>query len=75
MPIYKLGQRVRAVKRIYEEPQPVCPDGHVHAEAGDEGTVEYVEPKSGLMRGTPTVRFDRTGTSTIVFDHEVEILG
>lgn len=60
---YSPGQRVRATRLI------AFPDFgkelHTHAEPDDEGTVECVDD------GCPTVRFDKSGTSTIVADFEV----
>jgi hypothetical protein len=59
-----VGQRVKAIRQIYEV-QERGPDRHavleVWAEMGDEGTVVHVQ--KGYL---PTVRFERTGTATIV---------
>lgn len=73
---WKVGQRVRATRKVTESGDP---NGHwsarfpdpmyIHACKGDFGTVEHVNDE-----GTPDVRFDRTGTSTIVGDDEVELL-
>lgn len=71
------GQRVRAVGVITEsgkEPDRTAKDLHnpgwVHAEAGELGTVELVDAGNGNIA---TVRFDRTGTATIVLDKEIEL--
>lgn len=71
------GQRVRAVKVVTEsgkEPDRSAKDLHnpgwVHAEAGESGTVVLVDAGNGDIA---TVRFDRTGTATIVLDEEVEL--
>ncbi len=66
-----VGTKVKAAKQITEsgiegDPAALFPAGaYIHAEAGDEGTVVYVED------GNPTVRFDRTGTATLVFNSEI----
>jgi hypothetical protein len=78
MKTFKVGDNVKATKRITEgggkenpgDPKSVFPEkNYIHAEPGDEGTVEYVDSDK-----CPTVRFGRTGTSTIVHDSEIEIL-
>ena len=76
----KVGNTVRAIKRITEgggkgnpgDPDAKFPDrNYIHAEPGELGTIEHLEEdKSGSY---PTVRFKRTGTSTIVHDSEIEI--
>lgn len=55
----RIGSRVVAVQQIAE------PGFGVHAETGDAGEVVHVED------GIPTVRFERTGTATIVDPSEV----
>lgn len=73
---YKVGQRVKATRQITEGGHgvPGNPDakdlddkGWIHAEKDEEGFVEYVDDKT-----RPTVRFDRTGTSTVVGASEIE---
>jgi adenylosuccinate synthase len=60
-----MGQRVRAITRVYDLPGNED-QGPIHAEEGEWGTVVDVQ------HGTwPTVTFDRTGTSTCVTDAEV----
>lgn len=61
----RVGQRVKALIKVWDG----GPDSgdFLHAEAGELGTVVHVEP--GFW---PTVRFDRSGTSTCVSDFEVE---
>lgn len=78
---FHVGQRVRATRTVTESGEPVPPGPmptfagpgyaphHVHARPGDLGTVETVDAD-----GHPTVRFDRTGSATIVGDAEVEPL-
>lgn len=78
----KEGDRVKARVRVTEsgdsigdpalpffakEGSPKTNPGYVHAELGEEGVVVHVEPNCW-----PTVRFDRTKTSTTVTDLEVE---
>lgn len=73
---YEKGMKVSARRQITEagvdtpgDPQAVFPDpAYIHAEAGDHGVVE------GVCGGDPTVRFTRTGTSTIVSASEIEPL-
>lgn len=76
---YKLGMRVKSIDIITEGGDGEAPDfdaktfvgnpGFVHAEPGDMGTVEYVDDD-----GCPTIRFDKTGTATIVGDYEIEVV-
>jgi hypothetical protein len=54
----RVNDRVVAVRTL-EESGFTTGGVHVHAMAGDEGTVEHLED------GLPTVRFDRTGTATL----------
>lgn len=77
--MYKIGMRVQAIMVVTEGGGKTKPDykatnlidnpGFVHALPGDYGTVEYVDDN-----GVPTVRFDETGTATIVGDNEVSIV-
>lgn len=73
MQSFIVGQRVVATKQIVEGVAPGNPDAkfpahdYIHAEKRDEGVVEHVDGD-----GTPTVRFARTGTATIVGHHEVK---
>lgn len=64
----KLGQRVRAKLTVYDLPGTDSP-GPMHALVGEEGVVVHVQ--TGHW---PTVRFDRTGSSTCVTDFEVEAM-
>ena len=73
--LYKVGDRVRATKTITEsgkgpgreDAKRLDPDW-IHARAGELGTVEHVD----YPLTWPTVRFDRTGTATIVHHSEIE---
>lgn len=73
MQSFIVGQRVIATQQIVEGIPPGNPDAkfpahdYIHAEKRDEGVVEHVDHD-----GTPTVRFARTGTATIVRPHEVK---
>lgn len=69
----------RAATRLHDNPN------YVHAEAGELGTVvevddpmgEREDPETGEIRQLnpiPTVRFDRTGTATIVREDEIELV-
>jgi len=63
------GDRVVAITTVYD--LPGTPDqGMIHAYEGEEGIVVHTE--TGYW---PTVTFDRTGTSTMVTDFEVERVG
>jgi hypothetical protein len=71
---YEVGLKVRALRQITEDgtvpgdPTAEFPRGrYIHAEEGDVGTVE------GVDDNTPTVRFERTGTATIVGEDEVTL--
>lgn len=74
--VWKEGQLVRATKTIIENDQELNPDaepckpGWCHAHEGEEGEVVYVDPDSGI----PTVRFRLTGTATICYSDELELL-
>jgi hypothetical protein len=50
-----------------EMPHPA----YIHAEPGDEGVVEDLNQEEDI----PSVRFDRTGTATIVFEPEIKEVG
>lgn len=73
MQSFIVGQRVVATKQIVEGIAPGNPDAkfpahdYIHAEKRDEGVVEHVDSD-----GTPTVRFARTRTATIVGHYEVK---
>lgn len=62
---WKIGERVRALGHITDTGAPNDP--WVHAERGDTGTVEHV-----TSDGYATVRFDRTGSATLVEHHEIQ---
>jgi hypothetical protein len=69
---FEKGQRLMATAQVTEngrlpgDPNAQFPQGaYIHAEPGDVGVVE------GVDDGIPTVRFDRTGTATIVGEEEV----
>ena len=72
-----VGARVRAKCTITEggfdyrpDEAAVFPDKrYIHAKSGDTGTIIHVDP-----RDLPTVLFDRTGTSTITCEAEVEVI-
>jgi hypothetical protein len=73
---YNVEDRVKATGTITEngnlpgDPNAAFPAGeYIHALAGDEGTVVYVDVDGEV--DVPTVRFDRTGTATIVSDSEI----
>jgi len=57
-----VGDLVRATCRIEED------ESILHAEQGSSGTVEYVDED-----GNPTVRFHRTGTSTVCLPGELKL--
>jgi len=73
--------RVRAKKRVVEgggerrgDPNEEFPHPEfIHAEPGETGTIVGVERRCG-GETLCTVRFDRTGSSTIVFGGEVEVV-
>jgi len=76
----EIGTRVIATRRIVEEDVP--PDelaepydpGWVHAEKGDPGEVVGIDPVIGGAEEVEiavTVRFDKSGTATLVFREEV----
>lgn len=69
---FEVGLKVVALRQITEDgnvpgdPEVEFPMGrYIHANEGDRGEVE------GIDDGTPTVRFERTGTATIVGKDEV----
>ena len=65
--VYSLGDKVKAAKLITESKfngQEVW----THAEVGDVGEVIHTGDKLHL----PTVRFEKTGTATIVAPTEIE---
>lgn len=70
-----VGSRVKATRQITEAGGDVAGDpaaefpapNYIHAEKGEPGVVEHVDGD-----GEPTVRFDRTGTATVVAAREVE---
>lgn len=43
-------------------------DNYIHADKDELGVVEFIEEDSGV----PTVRWNRTGTATIVVEEEIE---
>ena len=61
------GDKVVAVSEIVEEDFPEKGNTHTHASPDDTGTIVYVDDN-----GFPTVRFDKTGTATIVFPDEIK---
>ena len=71
---FKVGQKVRAIRQVTEgggciegKPGAKFPEAaYIHAEEGDLGCVEGIDDE------TPTVRFCRTETATIVGKDEVE---
>lgn len=63
----KLGDRVKAIRRVYDLPGN-ADQGPIHAEEDEYGTVVHVQ-----VGCWPTVQFDRTRTSTCVTDFEVEL--
>ena len=65
----RIGDKVVALCDIVEDGFPKKGTKHVHASAGDTGNIIYTDPKHGF----PTVRFDNTGTATIVFPDEIKI--
>lgn len=71
----KVGERVVATRTVTEGGDGYVglsfgawlpSKNYVHASEGDEGTVIHV-----TENGEATVRFDRQGTATLVFDGEV----
>jgi hypothetical protein len=69
---FHVGQKVMATRRIVEgdvagDESAKFPDrAYIHAEDGDTGVVEHIDGD-----GEPTVRFDRTGTATVVGPDEI----
>jgi hypothetical protein len=78
-PKFEAVTRVTATHQITEaggevvgDPDAVFPaPNYIHAEDGELGTVEHCEAGPN---GEPTVRFDRTGTATIVAHREIAIV-
>lgn len=74
-PTYEKGDKVVARHEVTErgigtigDPDAAFPDAaYIHAVEGDRGTVVHVN-----VDGYPTVRFERTGTATIVHPDEVK---
>lgn len=75
---YEVGARVCAQMDITEGGDSSSPDpaaefpqkNYVHAREGDLGTVEHISEDD-----VPTVRFERTGTATIVMEEEIALEG
>ena len=74
--MYKIGQLVVATKEITESGEgpgsntAVFPEhNYIHAIKGDVGEVVDLDNRQG--RWLATIRFDRTGTATLVFPDEV----
>ncbi len=73
---YDVGNNVIAKVRITEaggdylgDKEAEFPDPqYIHAEPGEIGIIEYIDSDH-----EPTVRFERTGTATIVGAHEIEL--
>ncbi len=70
----KVGDPVVALRNILEgggspgNPNAVFPDPqYIHGAKGDRGEVIHID-----QRGYPTVRFERTGTATIVDLNEID---
>jgi hypothetical protein len=75
--MYEVGQNVIAVQTITEDGESEgsreaeFPDGnYIHAVSGDMGEVLHLNEKN-----LPTVRFERTGTATLVGLDEINPLG
>ncbi len=75
--MYQIGQRVVALKEITEsgdgpgsKTAVFSEDNYIHAVKGDVGEIISVDLVGRKV--LPTVRFDRTGTATLVFPDEVE---
>ena len=75
---YRVGMRVRARRTITENGEPpgdpsakVLEPQWIHAQETEEGTVIYVDERQD---GLPTIRFDRTGTATIVGRDEITVI-
>lgn len=73
---WAVGQHVRALQTITEggegegdENAPFPDSDYIHAHKDDVGEVVHVDGD-----GVPTVRFERTRTSTCVGDTEVELV-
>jgi hypothetical protein len=68
------GQKVTATRQITEaggdtvgnEHAKVFAPDYIHANKGESGTIEHIDGD-----GMPTVRFDRTGTATVVGSDEI----
>jgi hypothetical protein len=71
---YDEGTKVMATQTITEsgaKPNPAAKNlldpGWIHAQPGDIGVVVHVD----RTRMIPTIKFERTGTATIVGPHEI----
>ncbi len=56
------------VKMCTEDAGPTFPSNYIHAEKGELGVVIYIS----AVQNIPTVRFERTGTATVVDRAEIE---
>jgi hypothetical protein len=74
VPMFKVGQKVQAMGTITENGGPADEaaefpaGGYIHARVGDMGVVLHLNDE-----GLPTVRFEHTGTATIVGTSEVKL--
>ena len=78
----RIGDKVVAKEVITEggsntpDPKARYPDyDYIHAEKGDVGIVEYIDDSTIDHFGValPTVRFEKTGTATIVHLDEIKV--
>ena len=81
---YSVGAKIVATQSSVEEYFPQTGTTHTHASPGDIGTIVFIErgegpgprsrpgaPRSSSCTGVPTARFHKSGSATIVFEHEV----
>ena len=70
---YSVGAKIVATQSIVEENFPQKGTTHTHASPGDIGTIIFIERGEGpgICTGVPTARFHKSGSATIVFEHEV----
>ena len=65
---YYVGAEIVATEAIIEENFPEKGTTHTHAIEGDTGTVVYIYDDE-----SPTVRFHKSGTATVVGEGEIGI--
>lgn len=70
---HHVGAKVVATQSIVEENFPQKGTTHTHASPGDIGTIVFIERGEGpgICTGVPTARFHKSGSATLVFEHQV----